>query len=600
MSTLLLNTQSICKSYGTQALFTDISLSFFSDERMGLIGPNGSGKSTLLKILAGVESPDSGKIVQKREALIAYVPQEEQFPPQRSVADILFQSVAEEGVEPEYYQPIRVIAQQIGFPDLEQTAGTLSGGWRKRLAIGRALLQQPDLLLMDEPTNHLDLEGILWLEALLQEASFAFVVVSHDRYFLENTTARIVELNKKYPEGFFKVEGNYSEFLRRREALLNQQVQQEAALATKVRRELEWLQRGPKARTSKARYRLESAQQLQDELKTVQTRNAHGRAAAIDFEATHRQTKKLLEAQDIGIRRDGKLLFSHLDLVLSPGDCIGILGRNGSGKSTLMDLLKGDLLPDCGTIKWAEGVRVVAFDQSREQLNREQTLKQALCPLGDQVIFRGETLHVTAWAKRFLFPKEKLALPVSQLSGGEQARVLIANLMLKPADILLLDEPTNDLDIPTLEVLEESLQDFSGALVLVTHDRFLMNRLSDRVLYLDGEGRAEFFADYAQWLDIHKRRTAEEPASKKHIPQPQKKPVQGLSYEERKELNRMEQKIAKAEEAVAALQQQLHDPEIMTEAERLADLYVQLQEAENKVEQLYQRWEALETLSRDS
>jgi ABC transport system ATP-binding/permease protein len=265
-----------------------------------------------------------------------------------------------------------------------------------------------------------------------------------------------------------------------------------------------------------------------------------------------------------------------------------------------MDLLKGDLLPDCGTIKWAEGVRVVAFDQNREQLNREQTLKQALCPLGDQVIFRGETLHVTAWAKRFLFPKEKLALPVSQLSGGEQARVLIANLMLKPADILLLDEPTNDLDIPTLEVLEESLQDFPGALVLVTHDRFLMNRLSDRVLYLDGEGRAEFFADYAQWLDIHKRRTVEEPASNKPIPQPQKKPVQGLSYEERKELNRMEQKIAKAEEAVAALQQQLHDPEIMTEAERLADLYVQLQEAENKVEQLYQRWEALETLSRDS
>ena len=243
---------------------------------------------------------------------------------------------------------------------------------------------------------------------------------------------------------------------------------------------------------------------------------------------------------------------------------------------------------------------MVAFDQNREQLNREQTLKQALCPLGDQVIFRGEAFHVTAWAKRFLFPKEKLALPVSQLSGGEQSRILIASLMLKPADILLLDEPTNDLDIPTLEVLEKSLQDFPGALVLVTHERFLMNRLSDRVLYLGGEGRAGFFADYDQWLKAYKRRADGEPTSNKPIPQPPKKPAQGLSYEERKELNRMEQKIAKAEEAVAALQQQLHNPEIMTEAERLADLYAQLQEAESKVEQLYQRWEELETLSRDS
>jgi ATP-binding cassette subfamily F protein uup len=598
-STLLISSHSIGKSYGTHSLFSAISLSFFSNERLGLIGPNGSGKSTLLKILAGVELPDSGKIIQKRDALIVYLSQEDQFDPEKTAEETLFSSLSEEHLDAEYYQRIREITRHVGFANREQKVGTLSGGWRKRLAITRALVQEPDLLLMDEPTNHLDIEGILWLEELLKQAPFAFVLVSHDRYFLENTTNRIVELNKQYPEGFLKVEGNYSSFLQKREAIINQQAQQELVLSNKVQRELEWLQRGPKARTSKARYRIDSAQQLQQELDAVKVRNTQSKVAEIDFETTPRKTKKLLEAQDLEISRGGKRLFTHLNLQLSPGKCVGVLGRNGSGKSTLIQLLKGDLAPDSGAIKWADGVQMVTFDQRREQLNPAQTLKQALCPLGDRVVFQGRSLHVTSWARRFLFPSEKLGLPVSQLSGGEQARVLIANLMLKPADILLLDEPTNDLDIPTLEVLEESLRSFPGAIVLITHDRFLLDRLSDTLLYLDGNGRVEFFADYHQWLKAKSSQLAIG-ISSDDVPKSEKKTSQGLSYEERKELHRIEQKIAKAEQVVSTLRQQLHDPEIMSDSERLAKLYAQLQEAENNVEQIYQRWEELELLNENN
>lgn len=600
-STLLISSHAIGKSYGNQVLFSDISLGFFSDERLGLIGPNGSGKSTLLKIFAGVESPDSGKIVQKRDALVIYLPQEDKFDPEKTVEEILFRSLSEEHRDAEHYQRIQAITYQMGFPDRKQKVGTLSGGWRKRLAISQALLQEPDLLLLDEPTNHLDMEGILWLEALLKQASFAFVLVSHDRYFLQNTTNRIVELNGQYPEGFLKVEGNYSDFLQKREEIISQQAQQELVLSNKVQQELKWLRRGPKARTSKARYRLDSAQQLQDELSAVRGRNAQGKAAEIDFEATQRKTKKLLEAHDLGITRGGKRLFAHLDLQLSPGKCVGILGRNGSGKSTLIQLLKGELSPDSGSIKWADGVQIVTFDQKREQLDPAQLLKEALCPQGDQVVFQGRSFHVTAWAKRFLFPPEKLRLPVSQLSGGEQGRVLIANLMLKPADILLLDEPTNDLDIPTLEVLEESLNDFPGAMVLITHDRFLLDRLSDTLLYLDGNGKAEFFADYYQWLEAREAQLSKEvAASPSHSSSPKRKTPQGLSHEERKELNRIEQKIAKAEQAVEVFQQQLHDPQITSDFEKLTELYEQLQEAENKVARLYQRWEELELLNQNS
>jgi ABC transport system ATP-binding/permease protein len=481
------------------------------------------------------------------------------------------------------------------FDRTDQLVGTLSGGWRKPLAIARALIQQPDLLLLDEPTNHLDLDGILWLEGLLKAPPFAFVLVSHDRYFLENVTNRIVELNRLYPEGYLRVEGNYSTFIERREAFTRAQDQQQEVLSNKVRREIEWLRRGPKARSTKAKYRIDSAHELQDELSAVRARNAQNRVAQIEFDATGRKTKKLLQAKRITLERGGRRLFSELDVTLSPGSCLGIMGRNGSGKSSLMHLLHGDLAPDSGAIERAYGAKIVLFDQKREQLDQDQTLKAALCPSADMVMFHGRPLHVVAWAKRFLFAPGQLTLPVSRLSGGEKARLLIARLMLRSADILLLDEPTNDIDIPTLEVLEESLQEFPGAIVLISHDRLLLGNLSDRLLYLDGQGRAEYFADYDQWLAAEAMATAPAACRKKSTKLRKDKPRK-LPYKEQSELNRMEQSIAKAEAEAAAIREQLENPAIMSDAERLGKLYAQLTEAEEKVQRHYQRWGELEAL----
>ena len=405
---MIINAQSISKSYGVDSLFTDLSFTIEEGERLGLIGPNGCGKSTLLKIFMGMEMPDQGKIIKNGRVNLVYLAQEDFFDDSATILQVL---------SPHHQQIWEVTGEKL-FSDLQQKVGALSGGWRKRLAIVHALLQKPDLLLMDEPTNHLDLEGILWLENLLKNSSFAFVLVSHDRYFLENTVTAVMELNRAYLTGYLKNQGNYSDFLIKREEVLADQLQQEQSLANKMRREQEWLQRGPKARTTKAQSRIDSAEKLRQDLRKISTSNAQHRTAGIDFTATGRQTKILLEAQQIKMIRNNRTLFSNLNLKLTPGFCLGLLGENGSGKSTLLKLLQGELTPDSGVIKRADQLRIVAFDQKREQLNQNQTLWQALAPHGDSVNYRGQSIHVAAWAKRFLFPNDQLHQSVSRLSGG--------------------------------------------------------------------------------------------------------------------------------------------------------------------------------------
>lgn len=594
----LISTHFTSKAYGAQPLFTDISVQVFDNERLGLIGPNGAGKSTFLKILADMETADSGEISRKRNIHMIYLPQDDVLSPEKTIEETLFHVIPKELEAWQVSKRRQEIMSLIGVDNTKQKVKTLSGGWRKRLVIGQALFQKPELLLMDEPTNHLDLEGILWLEKLLNDAPFAFVLVSHDRFFLENTTNRIVELNQRYPEGVLKVEGNYSAFVEKREKYIHEQAKLETVLSNKVRREIEWLRRGPKARTTKARYRIDKAHQLQESLGAVKDRNAQNRSVDITFNTTHRKTKILLDAQNMRKTLGGKLLFGNLSLKLTPGIRIGVMGQNGTGKSTLIQILNRNLAPDAGSLKVAEGLQVVTFDQIRELSEGSQTLRQALSPEGDTVIYQGRSFHVTAWAKRFLFQKDQLGMSVSGLSGGEKARVLIANLMLQPADVLLLDEPANDLDIPTLEVLEESLEEFPGAIVLITHDRFLMERLCDLLLYLDGDGGSEYFADYHQWLQYSKDRLSAISQSGESSQSPPNKKPRKLAYEEHKELNRIERQIEKAEGIADNLKRQVHDPGIMCDADRLAEKYAEHQEAQKKVEQLYERWEELEALSR--
>jgi ABC transport system ATP-binding/permease protein len=592
----LASCQSVSKSYGLNTLFSGITLSVHAGERLGLVGPNGSGKSTFLKLLAGIEAADSGQVMRTGGVNLVYLPQTDIFQPDITVGDALLSSLPgilrERGLD-----AIHALIQEAGFTRTDQRIDSLSGGWRKRLAITCALAQEPDLLLLDEPTNHLDLEGILWLETVLKQAEFAFVLVSHDRYVLENVSNRIVELNMRYLDGYLTVAGNYGTFLQRKAAMLDQQTQQEQSLSNKLRRELEWLRRGPKARTTKAQARIDSALQLQNDVHAIKTRNANITPAQLEFDASGRKTRKLIEVKDATIRRGDKLLFKHLDLTLTPGICLGILGRNGSGKSSLMQMLKGELMPDSGDVVRADELKIVSFDQRREQLDQQQTLRQALAPAGDSILFRGQSIHVASWARRFLFAPEKLTLPVARLSGGEQARVLLARLMLQPADVLLLDEPTNDLDIPTLEVLEESLSDFPGAVVLITHDRFLMNRLGDGLLYLDGTGGVLPFADYEQWSQ---RWQADTVQATSVVQKPARAKAHGLSYEEQKELNRIEKKLEKAEQEVSRIESQLHDPAIMCDAKQLQELHAELESARQSVELIYRRWDELEQRNQSS
>jgi len=485
-----------------------------------------------------------------------------------------------------------------GFVNGDLAVDTLSGGWKKRLAIACELAREPDILLLDEPTNHLDLEGILWLEKLIQNAPFATIVISHDRYFLENVAMSMAELNRLYAGGLFRVDGNYSRFLERREEHLRAESKRQESLEIRVRREVEWLRRGPKARTTKSKARIDEAGRLIEELADISSRMRTA-TAKIDFTASGRQTKKLIEARGIGKTLGNRQLFSGLDLKLSPGVRLGLAGSNGSGKTTLLRILNGEIEPDAGTIERAENLQVVYFDQNRERLDATTTLRRALSPDSDSVIFRGRPMHVAGWAKRFLFRPEQLDMPVSRLSGGEKARALIARLMLQPADVLLLDEPTNDLDIPTLEVLEENLLDFPGALVLVTHDRYLLDRVSTVILGLD-QGEAGYFADYYQWEQskLAKPARAEKAEKEKPVAEPKSSTApqkKRLSYLEGREYEQMESRILAAEEELEKWKQRLQDPDVVTDPVRLREVSEALEKAQREVDALYNRWAELES-----
>jgi len=583
------------KSFGAAPLFSNITIHISEGERLGLIGPNGSGKSTLLKIMAGVLEPDSGTRTVRKLTRIAYVPQEPEFAAGMSVGRVLEDALPAHGSDAaERAAAVSVTLGKAGFTDGSAVVDTLSGGWKRRLSIARELIRNPDLLLLDEPTNHLDLEGILWLEKLLETAAFASVVVSHDRYFLDNVATEVAEINRVYPDGLFRAEGAYADFLEKREAFLEAQSEQQASLANKVRREVEWLRRGPKARTGKSRARIDAAHSLMDELAEVTARNQKA-TATIDFTASGRKTRKLIAGEMIAKSLGGRRLFCDLSFALTPGTRLGLAGPNGSGKTTLLRILKGEIEPDTGIIERAEGLRVVYFDQGREQLDPAAPLREGLGAHGDSVIYRDRAIHVAGWAKRFLFRPEQLDTPVGRFSGGERARIIIARLMLQPADVLLLDEPTNDLDIPTLEVLEESLTDFPGALVLVTHDRYMLDRVSRAVLGLDGEGGAGLYADYSQWEFARSARPArvqkDAPA-----PQPAASSIRKkLSYLEAREFEQMEQRILEAEQVLAAARAALQAPEVVTDPFALQQRYEGVEAAEREVEKLYARWAELES-----
>jgi ATP-binding cassette subfamily F protein uup len=598
----IISAQGLSKRYGVAPLFQNISFTVSEGNRIGVIGPNGSGKSTLLEMLVGRVKPDSGDVAIRKGTRLSYVAQISEFAQDVTIRSVIENALQRSRVpEEERASSSAETLGRAGFDDLDAYAATLSGGWRKRLAVAEALVQAPDILLLDEPTNHLDLAGIQWLESVLQNAPFACVVVSHDRYFLENVANEMVELNRAYEDGALRVSGNYSAFLEAKEDYLHAQKKRQESLENRVHTELEWLRRGPKARATKAKARIDKAHEMIGELAEMNARSRIA-SAEIDFSATNRKTKQLITLDAVSYGVGSRTLFKDIHFTVMSGMRVGLVGPNGSGKTTLLRLMRGDIKPESGKIRRAEGLRVVYFDQNRE-LDPDITLRRALAPDSDAVIYQERVIHVASWAERFLFSSENLNQRVGRLSGGERARVLIAQLMLQPADVLLLDEPTNDLDIPTLEILEESLLEYPGALVLVTHDRFMLDRVSTVVFGLDGFGVAERFADYSQWeawqraqlamaaaksTDGNRRTRATGDEASRTVAKKK------LSYMEAREFAAIEGRIHEAEQTLHIKRAALEDPAVTSNRMSLQDACTQLDEAQKSVDALYARWAELE------
>jgi ATP-binding cassette subfamily F protein uup len=615
---VLLTATSLSKSHGLRELFRGVCVSIAEGERIGMIGPNGAGKSTLLRMLAGREEPDDGLIRTPRGTVAVYVPQRDEFAPGATPLSACTAAALACGETHGDHHEAEVLAQvilgKIGFDDARMAvpADTLSGGWKKRLSVACALASAggtPDILFLDEPTNHLDVEGLQWMEEFLLRGSHdlrarAAIFVTHDRVFLENCATRIIELSRAYPEGTLSVDGNYSEFRRRKTEFLEMQAKAEQSLANTVREDDRWLGRRAKARRTKSQSRIDDSAERRAELADLSERNAvaAGASAGIDFTASGRRTRKLISAEGISKSLGGKLLFRNLDLEVVPGECIGLMGPNGSGKTTLLRILTGDLPPDSGTVRLADPTpRVVTMSQTRAEFPKGALLQDAISPLGEKVRFRDSEMHVKSWSRRFLFRDEQLLQSVSMLSGGELARAHVARMMLETADVLVLDEPTNDLDIPTLEVLEDAIETFPGGTVLVTHDRAMLESLATRIVVLGSpDGVPRVVASLEQALralrefEEHSVRANAPAPAQKAAPAVQPAAKKKLSYNEQREYDGIEGAIAAAEKKAADLESKLSDPRLISDHAAYAKACEAAGAAQAEVQRLYGRWEELE------
>jgi len=605
---VLLACQDITKSFGSKPVLNGVSFSLDEGEQMVMLGANGCGKSTLLKIIAGIETPDGGELSMRRGAKIGHVPQEHDLPLQQTATEVLTEAGARAGLDHEaLMQAVRRFGGIDALVDSDIQVARMSGGQTKRLSIVRALVQQPDLLLLDEPTNHLDVEGVMWLEQLLARVSSSAIIISHDRYFIEAVATRVIEIAALYPKSVFASDGGYADFIEKKAAWIETREREAATMANKMRREAAWLARGARARTTKSKSRIERAKALEvqvaDARAALATRNIE-----FEFTASARKTKKLIHLEGVAKSFGDRVLFNGLGFTLGPGMRLGVAGVNGSGKTTLLKILMGQTGIDAGKIERADQLKLAYFDQARVTLEAagfgpDSTIKRILAPDSDGVSFRGRTIHVASYARTFLFSGEDLEKPYGKLSGGEKARVHIAKFLLEPADLLILDEPTNDLDLPTLEALESALLEFPGAIVLVTHDRFLLDKVATGILGLHAgaqegrqAGRHGFYADVAQWESDRKKspetRTPT-PESPKKASSDARKPAR-LSYMEQREWDQMEGNILTAEERLAAAQAKAGDPAIATSPGKLAEAVKQLEGAQVEVDRLYARWGELE------
>ena len=617
---ILISTHQLTKAFGARPLFSGLTFTIESGDRIGLIGPNGAGKSTLLRILASEETTDGGTLSIQKNLRVGYLKQIPEFTPGATLLETVMEGVQSKASrannhEKEHWEEMVLAEECLGKLDLIGSSGfspetlveTLSGGWKKRVALARELAMQPDLLLLDEPTNHLDVESILWLEDFLAQARFATLTITHDRAFLQNVSNRIIELDRRNPSGLLNIKGSYTDYLEVKNQVLEAQQSRELSLKNTLRRETEWLRRGAKARTTKQQARIYRAEDLKQEVEELAGRNL-SRTVRLDFKNSERNPKKLVEAKNISKAFRDRTLFKDFDLIITPGSRIGLLGKNGSGKSTLIQVLLGKEEPDHGTVFRSDQLKLAYFEQNRETLDPTKSVLRTLCPTGDQVIHQGRSTHIRSYLDRFLFEPGQMEMAVGKLSGGEQSRLLIARLMLKEANLLVLDEPTNDLDLATLTILEECLRDFQGALLLVTHDRYFLDQVTNQILAFPSESADQAtiqrFADLSQWeewranssLPLQARKdTLKSSSLNEPTPVSPSFPIKKkkLSFKEQNELDLMEKTILKAESEVAKWTEETQKLENMTNPKKLAEMIQCLAKAQETVDKLYLRWTEL-------
>ena len=462
----------------------------------------------------------------------------------------------------------------------DRPVAQLSGGWAKRVALARALVREPDLLLLDEPTNHLDVEGILWLEKFLAGARFATLTVTHDRLFLQRVATRILELDRRNAGGLLDVRGDYATYVERKAEAMAAQERREDVLRNTLRRETEWLRRGPPARTTKQEARIQRAHALAGEVDQLAGRN-RVRGVDLDFQGSGRKPRRLIETRGLGKSYGDRPVFQGLDLSIGPGSRIGLLGTNGCGKTTLLRVLVGDEAPSEGTVSRADGLTVAWFEQDRGSLDPDASVADTVCPAGDYVDFRGTRQHRRGYLERFLFRGTDIDMPVRQLSGGEQARLLVARLMLRPANLLVLDEPTNDLDLATLDVLQDALVGFDGAVLLVTHDRYFLDQVASEILAFPTtpaqQGQLVGFAGLAQWEAWHATQLPPRPEGDRAGAAKPTGKRKKLGFKDQRDWAAIEGRIAAAEARLAELEAECARPEVAVNGARLVELHADIE-----------------------
>lgn len=597
MSSHLLTLQNVSLSIAQHTLLTEAHLIVHEGERCGLIGRNGSGKSSLLKLIDGRIEPDAGTIQKRVGLTIATVAQEPDLPAHTTVHDYLCANY----LETEDWQRPAKVEQYIEALQLpaNNELHTLSGGLQKRVALAYALLEEPNLLLLDEPTNHLDFDSIQWLEEQLIAFSGAVIVITHDRRFLDNVTTRIIELDRGQ---LFSFPGNFEQWQERKEQWLEAEAHEHARLDKLLAQEEEWLRRGTRARRVRNQGRVRRLEALRRE--RAQRRERSGNVNfAID--EGRRSGRLVAEIKNISHGYDDRALIKDFSTVILRGDRIGFLGPNGAGKTTLLKIILGQLTPDQGSVRHGTQLQVAFFDQMRSSLDDDATVIEAINPGNEWVEIGGQRKHVVSYLEDFLFDRTASQAPVRTLSGGERARLALARLFTQPTNVLVLDEPTNDLDIETLELLEELLADYAGTVLLVSHDRSFLNNVVTQVIAAEGDGLwREYVGGYDDWLDQQTKKPAQPPVTTSKINkaptrtqtnQTARSDTRGLAPWEKKELQELPEKIAALEQRQAELAEQLADPGLYSEGGQGAqEIETQLKEVESQMEQLFERWELLE------